>query len=274
MRRDKIQKFQPLLGSTDLPPFQLGGNHGSAKCLVVADHAGNAVPASLQRLGLAPGVLNTHIAVDIGTRATATLLASRLRAPLILANYSRLVVDLNRNLNDSTAFIDESDGIAISGNQNISAVEKKRRCNAIYQPYHNAIDCIINGFLNRGTVPVIISIHSFTPELENRHRPWHIGVLWDKDPRIALPLLTTLRKNPDLNVGDNKPYSGRHSPDYTIDHHAEDNKLAYVSIEIRQDLISNETGVEHWVAILCDALYRILDDESIYKYLNKMSTAL
>lgn len=248
----------PLLCPADPPPFEFVAGNGSARYLVVADHAGDAVPACLHGLGLEQAVLRRHIAVDLGSRAMAGLLAEQLGAHLILANYSRLVVDLNRALHDPTAFIPESDGVVVPGNQCLSDAEKRRRAESIYRPYHAAIDNMIDRFLKQGAIPVIISVHSFTPVLAGQFRPWHIGVLWDKDPRIAQPLLARLRRNPDLIVGDNKPYSGRHPADYTVDNHGEGRGIANVSLEVRQDLLEHQAGVERWSALLADALSEIL----------------
>ena len=258
------QQTEPLLGPADPLPFEFVDRRAGARCLVVADHAGDAVPACLHGLGLAQGVFRRHIAVDIGSRAVAILLAELLRASLILANYSRLVVDLNRALNDPTAFIPSSDGVVVPGNRNLSDADKQRRADSIYRPYHAAIDGMIDEFLRQGCAPVIISVHSFTPVLANRRRPWHIGVLWDKDPRIAHPLLARLRKNPELMVGDNEPYSGRHPADYTVDHHGEGRGIANVSLEVRQDLLEHQSGVERWAALLADALTGVLADEALY----------
>lgn len=260
----ETHKSGPLLGAADPPPYEFIGGCPGARCLVVADHAGVAVPACLRGLGLGQEVFRQHIAVDLGSRAVAALLAELLGAPLIMANYSRLVVDMNRSLNDPTAFIPVSDGTVIPGNQNLGAAEKQRRADSIYRPYHAAIDNRIDEFLRQGCVPVIISIHSFTPVLENLRRPWHIGVLWDKDPRIALPLLARLRQNPELLVGDNEPYSGRHPADYTVDHHGEGRGVPNISLEVRQDLLHDQAGVERWSGILADALTEVLADETLY----------
>ena len=254
----------PLLCPVDPSPFEFITGSGSASYLVVADHAGDAVPACLHGLGLEQEVFRRHVAVDLGSRAVAGLLAEQLGAHLILANYSRLVVDLNRALNDPTAFIPESDGLVVPGNQRLSDAEKQRRAESIYRPYHAAIDNVIDGFLRQGTVPVIISVHSFTPVLAGQFRPWHIGVLWDEDPRIAQPLLARLRRNPELIVGDNEPYSGRHPADYTVDNHGEGRGVANVSLEVRQALLEDQAGVERWSALLADALSEILADEALY----------
>lgn len=266
MSSRNTQSSAPLLGPADLPPFRHIDRRASSGCLVVADHAGAAVPTCLHGLGLEQAVFGRHIAVDIGSRAMAGLLAEALGASLILANYSRLVVDLNRHLDDPTAFIPASDGVVIPGNQNLDAAQKRRRADALYHPYHDAIDNLIDDFTARGCVPAIISMHSFTPALANQTRPWHIGVLWDKDPRIACPLLARLRQVPGLIVGDNEPYSGRHPADYTVDHHGEGRGVANVSLEVRQDLLENQAGVEHWTGLLAEALSDILGDETLYDH--------
>ena len=255
---EKTQHSEPLLGPADPPPFRLIDRRGDSQCLVVADHAGMAVPEALRGLGLGPEVFQRHIAVDLGSREVALLLAQRLGASLILANYSRLVVDLNRRLDDPTAFIPDNDGVSIPGNQNLGLEEKQGRAEAIYHPYHRAIDNLLDAIFEQGRAPVIVSTHSFTPVLGERRRPWHIGVLWDKDPRIARPLLARLRLHPDLVVGDNEPYSGSHPADYTIDHHGEDRGVANVALELRQDLLRDQAGIERWSALLAEALAEII----------------
>ena len=265
MASGQPQNIDPLLGPADPPPFLYIDRRASSRRLVVADHAGAAVPACLQGLGLDKDIFRQHVAVDIGSRSVAELLANLLGASLILANYSRLVVDLNRHLDDPTAFIPVSDGVSIPGNQDLGATQKQRRADAIYHPYHSAIDNLIDGFLEQGCAPVIISMHSFTPVLARRTRPWHIGVLWDKDPRIAHPLLARLRQDPELIVGDNEPYSGRHPADYTVDHHGEGRGVANVSLEVRQDLLNDKAGVERWARLLSEALTEILLDEALYQ---------
>lgn len=259
----KTQKSATMPEPTDPAPFRFIDRRGVSTRVVVADHAGVAVPASLQRLGLEPVIFQQHIAVDLGSRELATVLAEQLGASLVLANYSRLVVDLNRHLDDPTAFIPESDGVLIPGNQNLCMAQKERRAAAIYHPYHRAIDDLIDGFMAPGHIPVIVSVHSFTPVLGRRRRPWHVGVLWDKDARIARPLLARLRQHPELIVGANEPYSGRHPADYTVDHHGEARGAANVALELRQDLLNDPAGIARWGALLAEALTEILDDDAL-----------
>jgi predicted N-formylglutamate amidohydrolase len=256
-----------LLGPDEPAPVSILNESGSAKVLLVGDHVSNRIPAALDSLGLAGPVLEEHVAYDIGTRKLITHLSQHLDAPAVLAGYSRLVVDLNRSLEDPTAIPEVSDGIPIPGNRGLSRAQRAQRVHCFYTPYRTAIDHMLQRIRERDIVPAFISIHSFTPQLaDRRHRPWQIGLMWDKDPRIPVPMLERLRAHPgNLVVGDNEPYSGKHAADYTIDHHAEAAGLPHVSIETRQDLINTEAGAERWAVILEETLHDILADHSLYR---------
>ena len=255
-----------MIGPDDPAPFTIINQQGQGKILIVGDHASNAIPGSLGRLGLDEESLRQHIAHDIGTRKLVNHLSAHLDAPAVLAGYSRLVVDLNRSLSDESLMPAVSDNTPIPGNQNMSEAHRNERIHCFYTPYRKAIDGMLHRYRDSGIVPAFIAIHSFTPEMAGFLRPWHIGILWDKDPRIPLPLMQNLRAHPDgFNVGDNEPYSGKHPADYTIDHHAEASGIPHVSIEIRQDLVNTEVGAERWATILDDALRDILADPELYQ---------
>jgi predicted N-formylglutamate amidohydrolase len=180
----------------------------------------------------------------------------------VLASYSRLVIDLNRRPGDATVIPPISDGVLIPGNLGLTQAARDARGQAFHAPYHEAIDAQIGRRSGNGRLPVFIGVHSFTPRFHRTPRPWHAGVLWDRDPRIAVPLLERLRRA--FVIGDNEPYSGRHTADYSIDRHAETRGMAHVGIEIRQDLIEDEAGQERWAGILGDALEAILADDAIF----------
>ena len=258
---------EPLIGPDDPPPVTIINPQGKANVLLVCDHASNAIPAALGQLGLDADPLQRHVAWDIGTRKLAEHLSAHLDAPGVIAGYSRLVVDLNRSLEDESLMPPVSDGIAIPGNQQMSVEHRNQRIHEFFTPYRRAIDEMLHGFRERGISPAFIAIHSFTPQMmEGDARPWQIGVLWDKDPRIPVPLMKNLRSRPEnFVVGDNEPYSGKHPADYTIDHHAEAGGLPHVSIEVRQDLIDTEEGAERWATILHEALEDILADPELYQ---------
>ncbi len=254
----------PLIGPDDPPPYSIYNADVTAPMLLVCDHASREFPAAMHQLGLADWVLDQHVACDIGAGMVTRHLADRLNAPAVLAGYSRLIVDLNRQLDHESAFTRISDGIAIPGNLDIGEQERQQRIQSFFNPYHGAISQRLDVFEERGVVPAFLSIHTCTPVFDNVVRHCQIGVMWDSDPRIPLPLMAKLKEVPDLKVGDNEPYSGRHPDDYTIDFHAERTGLPNVGIEVRQDLVSTPEGVARWGDVLSEAFKAVLDDTSIF----------
>jgi predicted N-formylglutamate amidohydrolase len=252
------------LSPGDPAPFSLCRANGAAPVLLTCDHASNAVPAALAGLGLPQAELARHIGWDIGAGAVTRLLADRLDAPAILAGYSRLVIDCNRDPDDPTSIPETSDGTAVPGNRALMPAACAARRAAIFAPYHAAIAEWIETQLARGIVPAILSIHSFTPVFAGKARPWHVGVLWDRDPRIPVPLLAALRADTSHAVGDNEPYSARVPAGYTVRHHAVARGLPHVAVELRQDLVADDAGAARWAAILAAALAPILADRAIY----------
>lgn len=253
-----------LIGPGEPGPFHVLNPQGRARLLLVCDHASRRIPAALDDLGLDELALGRHIACDIGAGEVATRLSERLDAQAVLASYSRLVVDCNRGLNDPTSILAVSDGEFIPGNQGLSADQKTERARQFFYPYHGAIRRRLESFERRNIVPAFVAVHSFTPIFKKVRRPWQIGILWDTDPRIPVPLMDILRAQ-GITVGDNEPYSGKAPADHTVDFHAEGGGLPHVSIEIRQDLINHPEGVRKWTAILGDALERILADDGLYR---------
>lgn len=262
----------PLLAADEPLPCEILNAGAAAQIIVVCDHAGNRIPRSLNNLGLDEFSMRRHIAWDIGAGDVARFLAPGLGAPAVLANYSRLVVDCNRKLDDATAFRALSDGDEVPGNHLLTATEKRRRAEAIYWPYHQAIASQVDRLCREDFAPALLSIHSFTPFFDNSHRPWEIGVLWDNDPRIAVPLMENLRDK-GWNVGDNEPYSGRHPHDFTVDYHGEKRGLPHASIEIRQDLLRDATARRQWAATLADCLKPILEQEELYRFFSGKESA-
>lgn len=230
--------------------------------LLVCDHASRRIPAALADLGLPEAALTDHIAWDLGAAELALTLGERLRLPVLLNNWSRLVIDCNRGLDDPTLIAEESGGIPVPGNRGLTAGDRAARIAEIHAPYHAAVAARLARF--DCVAPAIIALHSFTPQLGADNRPWHLGVLWDKDPRISAPLLDALGALPGLVVGDNEPYSGRHPADYTMDHHGEAGGLPHVSIELRHDQLLHPEGVSLWSRLLADVLTPILSTPGLY----------
>jgi len=199
-----------LLDATEPAAFECI-RFGDKPIVISCDHASNRIPKSLNNLGLIAEDLHRHIAWDIGAADVAKQIAANVSGTLVSNNYSRLVVDCNRYLSDPSAFCTESDTTEVIGNQKLSEFDKAQRAESIYYRYHRAIRQELDRHTSDKQCPVLISIHSFTPKLksDSKLRPWQIGVLWDKDPRIPTALLDALKQDENLVVGDNQPYSGR-----------------------------------------------------------------
>jgi predicted N-formylglutamate amidohydrolase len=243
-----------LLGPDDPQPFSVFHGDATAPLLLLCDHASRVVPRSLDQLGLSDEELARHIGWDIGAAAAALLLADAFQARLVTSGYSRLVIDCNRKPGYSSSIPPISDGTVVPGNRELSDADRAARAEACFWPYHRAIDNQLAALMQGGVKPALVVIHSFTPRMSEFDRPWQLGILWDDDPRLALPLLEHLGRQKDVVVGDNEPYSGRGEQEYTIGAHARPHDLPRVSIEIRQDLIADDAGVRHWARVLQPAL--------------------
>lgn len=254
-----------LIGPNEPPPVELINESGGAPMLLVCDHASARLPDSLGTLGLDAGELLRHIAIDIGAAALTRALAAAFDAPAVLAGYSRLLIDCNREPRDHTSIREISEGVVIPGNRRLARAAREARIDGVFRPYHAAVAARIAAVEGRGSVPVLAAIHSFTPRFRGVSRPWHVGILSGRDRRIADPLIAALSADATLVVGDNQPYSGMHFAGYTMAHHAVLRGLPCVMIEVRQDLVADDAGVARWAGILQRALAPILGDESLYR---------
>lgn len=230
-----------------------GGTASGLLCVV--DHASNHVPEDID-LGIDPELRDFHIAIDIGAHDVAQAVTGRLGCPAIVANVSRLVVDLHREADNVATIPVESDGHAIPGNAALDEQGRGARIDRFWRPYHARIAREIDA----RTPKMLFTIHSFTPTLETApeaDRPWQCGILYNEDdraPRIAMPLLEAQ----GLRVGDNEPYSGK-LLNATMNHHAETRGLPYLAIEVRNDLIGDVAGVAKWASILAPVIAETRD---------------
>ena len=246
---NQTESPQPLLSADEPGPFQVLNPLCKSPILLVCDHASCRFPKSLGDMGLDPAARRCHLAVDIGAGPLTERLAGSLGVTSVLAQYSRLVMDCNRQLMDPGAHLEYGDGIVVPGNKNLHQADKDLRAKTLYWPYHDAVDKQIQRLRNIGPPPAFIAIHSFTPVMNGEARPWEMGVLWDADTRLRDIFLEGF-SDAGFRVGDNEPYSGKAPQDFTIDHHAEEIGLPHVGIEIRQDLIDDEQGVEKIAAVM------------------------
>jgi predicted N-formylglutamate amidohydrolase len=225
------------------PPFEfLASAESDSGLIFLCDHASNRLPKEYGTLGLDPALMTTHVASDIGAAAVTRSLAARFKAPAVLARWSRLLIDLNRGEDDPTLVMKLSDGSIIPGNREAGADEIAERIVRFHAPYHAKIAEEIDALTARGSVPVLISMHSFTPLWKGFARPWEVGVLWDRDARLARPLIDALTRA-GFRVGDNEPYSGELEND-CLYRHGTMSGLPHVLIEIRQDLIADAASAK------------------------------
>lgn len=248
-------RFEPALTPVDAPPCpvtRIAGNP-AAGVVFLCDHAQNTIPLEYGALGLPSEQLERHIAYDIGAEALTRQLAQRFGAPAVMSQFSRLIIDPNRGEDDPTLVMRFSDGAVVPGNARVDDAEIARRIARFFRPYDLAISETIEASMATGVLPVIVSMHSFTPYWRGVPRPWQAGILWASDGRFSRPLIDALRAEGDLTVGDNEPYQGALKGD-VIDRHALRRGLSNTLIEVRQDLIADQAGVEAWA----DRLYRVM----------------
>ena len=256
---------RPLLDDDEPAPYEIVNPDGRSRVILTCDHASRRIPRRLGTLGVAPADLDRHIAWDIGAAAVARRLSAILDAPLILCGYSRLVVDCNRPLDQAGAFVTQSEDVRITGNESLAAAARDARVEAIYWPYHDAVNRIVAARTAREATPAMVSVHSFTPIYHGVSRPWDIGVLHRWDRRLSDLMITELRGG-DLVVGDNQPYKVALDDDYTIPVHAEARGMPYTLLEIRQDLVATDAGAEEWAGRLAGILEGVLEDPGVGHY--------
>lgn len=228
---------------TESKTFQYIKSPIDSSLVLICDHASNYLPDKMNSLGLSKETLYSHIAWDPGSAYLTKIISKSLNTHAILASYSRLLVDLNRNENHKDLIIKTSDGIKIPANYKIKKNERLIRIKNFHKPYHSFIKSLLTNIETKGKKPSIICIHTFTESLKDGNkRPWHIGVLHRKDMRLADPIITKLSSFDNIRVGLNKPYDGFSNVNYTMCSHGEEANRPFVTIEVRQDLLSSKTS--------------------------------
>jgi predicted N-formylglutamate amidohydrolase len=249
-----IEAPERLLAADELPAYLELNPEARSDFVITVDHASCRIPRRLGDLGLPASELRRHIAWDIGALAVARQVAHALDAHLIAQNYSRLVIDCNRDPRVATSIPQIGESIPIPGNIGLSEPEIAARCAEIFTPYHNRLRALLDERQAQGRPTLLVAQHSMTNIFKGVSRAMHAAVLYNHDRRFAGLVLDALRREPDLVVADNEPYFVSDETDYTIPRHAEARGLPHVEIEIRQDLIGDEPGQAQWAQRITRAL--------------------
>jgi predicted N-formylglutamate amidohydrolase len=255
-RFSKDRARSGLLSDGDPAVFEVIEGRDDSPWVLVCDHGGRAIPRALGRLGVPEEELGRHIAWDIGAAQVTRLLAARLGAWAIVGAYSRLVIDLNRPPSSPQSILVRSEATDIPGNVGITAEQAEARRRELFDPYHRRIEGELDRRREAGLPALLVAMHSFTPVFLGAARPWHAGVLYQREERLARILLETMAAEPALVVGDNQPYAVSDATDYTVVHHGEKRGLVHVELEVRQDLIEHAEGQKEWASRLA----RLLED--------------
>ena len=221
--------------------------------LIIADHASNYVPKDNNKLGLPDSFLDQHIAFDIGVKELSLDLSNRLKCRVIQGKYSRLLIDLNRDIEDPTVIPEIVDRKIIPGNIGLSKSEIRSRVKKIYNTYHQEIEQTIKN----KKVKVILSLHSFNPIFKNKKRLLKFGILSNEDKNLSRIIIDQLRLQ-KLNVGDNEPYKGDLIGD-SMYRHGLRNKIPHALIEVRNDLLSNTTKIKRVSKLLHKTIVKSLE---------------
>ena len=252
-----------LLSADDPAPVAVVNEEGASPFFLTCVHAGRAIPVRLGNLGVSDHERARHIGWDIGASGVAQLLSKQLDATLISQAYSRLVIDCNRALYHSDSIPVVSENTEIVGNRDLTDEDITSRVSEIYRPFHDDIVRRLDARSETGGFSILIAVHSFTPVFKGVGRPWHVGLLFNRDPRLAEILDPLIREDQALCLGINEPYAISDATDFTIPEHGEKRGILHVEIEIRQDLIESADGQVAWANRLSDWLSRSLGSLSV-----------
>lgn len=251
------EPYKRLLEEDEPHPVDCRRLDGLSDIFLTCDHAGRRLPRGLGDLGLAASDLERHIAWDIGAAGLAERLSGILGSALVMQRYSRLVIDCNRPPTVPSSIVTVSEGTEVPGNRTLEPHQVHARVREVFDPYHDRIDAELELRRRAGRRTVLVSVHSFTPVFHGEQRPWHLGLLYNRDPDYAHRLGDEFHGS-GLNVGHNVPYSVSDVTDYTIPVHGERRAIPHVMIEVRQDLVATERGQDEWAERLSTTLPRAL----------------
>ena len=246
----------PLLRADEPPAFTISRERGASSAFITCDHASSRIPRALEDLGLPEDVRLDHVGWDIGAARLSRSMSDTLDATLVESGYSRLVIDANRPLDVASSIPAVTCGIVVPGNRGVGPAARAARAEACFHPYHGAIGKLLDERASKRPT-VLLAVHSFTPVMQDVARPWHVGVMYGRDRRLASLFLDVLATEGDLVVGDNQPYQVTDGTDYTIPHHGERRGILSVLIEVRNDLLRDDASIDRISRLLTRAYARV-----------------
>ena len=248
-----------LLGAGEPAPVVAERLTSTSPFVFLCDHAGRRLPRALGDLGLPASDLERHIAYDIGIWPVAQQLAAAFEAPLVGQTYSRLVIDCNRPTDVPASIPEISESTEVPGNKDLKVAQRQARNDALFRPYHDQIEALLDDRAARGLATMLIAMHSFTPFYNGVQRPWTLGLLYNRDARLAAPLLGLMSQDSTHHIGDKLPYAVDDTTDYSLPVHGERRGLLHIGFELRQDLLADAGAQATW-AIWLEATLRRLPD--------------
>ena len=242
-----------LLEPDEPSPVREYRRNGRSPFVIAVDHAGRRIPRRLGDLGLPQSEFDRHTASDLGAFEVARRVSDALDAPLIAQEYSRLVIDCNRTPGSETSIPGMAESLPVPGNRNLGAQEIAARQSEIFEPYHARLRALLQERQDAGRPTILVTQHTMTDILFEVRRAMHAAVMYDRDRRFAGIVLEMLRRDPQLSIAENEPYLVLLTH-FTVPNHAEARGLPYVELEVRQDLVLDETGQAEWAQRIAGAL--------------------
>ncbi|MFK7856290.1 MAG: N-formylglutamate amidohydrolase [Granulosicoccus sp.] len=235
------------------PAVDIINGDGEGRLLLICEHASNSVPASIE-LGVSEHILSSHSAWDPGALEVARRLSERFDSPLVASRISRLVYDCNRPPHSPTAIVENTEYEVVPGNQNLTASQRQERVDLAYLPFKSAVEKALSGFDTKAVHPVMITIHSFTPEFKGKRRDVELGILHDSDSRLADAMLEQAGVRSKMKICRNQPYTALDGVTHTLCEHALPGELLNAMIEIRNDLLRDDESVLEISELLGDLI--------------------
>ncbi|TCP40879.1 N-formylglutamate amidohydrolase [Rhodovulum marinum] len=228
---------------------------GRGRVVLLCDHASNAIPHEFEGLGLAPGDEESHAAWDPGALSLARSMARLLDAPLVAATVSRLVHDVNRPAASPEAMPVRTESIAIPGNVDLTEAQRAERARRYYDPFHATVEATLSA---QPAEVALITVHSFTPIWHGVRRDVEIGILHDRDSRLADAMLALAAGRTSHRVARNEPYGPADGVTHTLNRHGDAKGRLNVMLEIRNDLIADDAGQARMGILLADIVNEAL----------------